>query len=113
MPDCAQCKELVAGQSLDNPREYLQLALRLLNMVKSGMFALCESTCSLEDLFKPEWPSDVVEHNFECASCGRKFQLFADTYHGHAGWDLTGPPTKEVDPEPAEASQLTVLTEEW
>jgi hypothetical protein len=113
MAECAQCKDLVEGQSLDKPREYLELALRLLNLVKDGGFVLTESTCSLEDLFKPQWPFDTVEHNFECASCGRRFQLFADTYHGHAGWGLTGPPIKIPDPEPADTSQLTVLTEEW
>ena len=82
------------GVSLDKPREYLELALRMLNLVKDGSFVLLESTCSLDDLFKPEWPSDIVEHNLECATCGRKYQLFADTYHGHAAWGLTGPPTR-------------------
>ena len=87
------------GVSLDKPREYLELALRILNLVKDGTFVLLESTCTLEDLFKSEWPSDIVEHNLECTACGRKFQLFADTYHGHAAWGLTGPPTRSVEVE--------------
>jgi hypothetical protein len=115
MAICAQCRELADGLSLDKPREYLELALRLLNLVKDGAFVLGESTCSLEDLFKPQWPSDSVEHNLECLSCGRKFQLFADTYHGHAGWGQTGPPTKKQDSdlELEEESHLTVVSEQW
>lgn len=113
MAACPNCGDLQEGLSLDKPRDYLELALRLLKLVKEGNFIQAESTCTLEDLFKPEWPADTVEHNFECAVCGRRFQLFADTYHGHAGWDLTGPPTKKDEPEPEETSNLTVLSEQW
>jgi hypothetical protein len=99
--NCAQCEEFVDGLSFDQPREYLEFALRVLRVVESGSLTLLESTCSLQDLFKPEWPSDIVEHNLECSSCGRKFQLFADTFRGHAGWGLTGPPRKIAELESA------------
>ncbi len=79
--------------------EYLELARRLLTAVDDGRMTLAASTCPLHDLFNAEWPADVVEHNFVCNACGRSFQLFADTFHGHAGWGLTGPPTKEPSPE--------------
>ncbi len=91
---CAQCEEFADGLSFEKPREYLEFALRVLRVVEAGTLELLESTCTLEDLFKEEWPGDIVEHNLECATCGRKFQLFADTYRGHAGWGLTGPPVK-------------------
>ena len=95
MPSCAKCDEFHAGLSTDKPREYLELARRLLGLVNQGVFVVTEGSCPLQDLFSAEWPADTVEHNFQCTACGRTFQLFADTYHGHAGWDLTGPPTKE------------------
>ena len=76
------------------PRDYLEFALRVLKVVEGGTLELLESSCPLQDLFKDAWPADIVEHNLECANCGRKFQLFADTYRGHAGWGLTGPPVK-------------------
>lgn len=96
-----QCEEFQEGVSFEKPREYLEFALRLIRQVESGTLTLDESTCKLEDLFKPEWPADIVEHNLLCGSCGRKFQLFADTFRGHAGWGLTGPPTKVEELEEA------------
>ena len=81
-------------QSFDKPREYLEFARQLIGLVRAGAFTLCESSCTLEDLFSPEWPGDLVEHNLECNTCGRFFQLFADTYRGHAGWGISGPQTK-------------------
>jgi len=91
---CAQCEEFQDGLSFVKPRDYLEFALRVLKVVESGTLQLLESTCPLQDLFKDEWPADIVEHNVECSTCGRKFQLFADTYRGNAGWGLTGPPVK-------------------
>jgi hypothetical protein len=104
MAACPQCKEFLEGKSFVKPREYLEFALSLVELVKNGALALNESTCKLEDLFNPDWPGDIVEHNLQCVSCGRKFQLFADTFRGHAGWGLTGPPTNVPELEEAASS---------
>jgi transposase-like protein len=90
--------------SFDKPREYLELARRLLNGVNDGKLSVTKCTCPLQDLFSAEWPANLVEHDFECSACGRTFQLFADTYLGHAGWGVTGPQTRE----PALAPSATV-----
>lgn len=95
MAACAKCDEFLDSRSFDKPREYLELARDLLGLVDAGVLKLAESTCALRDLFNPEWPAEMVEHNLQCNTCGRSFQLFADTYRGHAGWGLTGPQTKE------------------
>ena len=95
MAACLKCDEFLESKSFDKPREYLEFARQLYSLVDAGVFELLESTCTLQDLFKPEWPADMVEHNLQCHGCGRCFQLFADTYRGHAGWGLTGPQTKE------------------
>jgi hypothetical protein len=99
--------------SIDKPREYLEFARRLLTAVDDGRMTLAESTCPLQDLFNAQWPADVVEHNFVCTACGRSFQLFADTFHGHAGWGLTGPPTREPDPEQSASAPFTILNCQW
>lgn len=104
MAFCPKCEEFLAGRTIDKPREYLELAYRLLGLVNEGVFVATESTCSLADLFKPDWPADMVEHNLQCTACGRTFQLFADTFNGHAAWDLTGPQTKEPLLEPTTTS---------
>ncbi len=95
MAACTQCDGLMESLSFDKPREYLELAHRLLNAANDGKLIVTESTCPLEDLFRPQWPANVVEHDFQCTACGRSFQLFADTYLGHAGWGVTGPQTKD------------------
>jgi hypothetical protein len=81
--------------SFDKPREYLELARRLLNAVNEGKLSVIECTCPLQDLFSAEWPANLVEHDLQCSACGRTFQLFADTYLGRAGWGVTGPQTKD------------------
>ena len=100
----SQCDEFQVGLSFVKPRDYLEFVLRVLKVVEVGSLELLESTCPLQDLFKDEWPADIVEHNLECAACGRKFQLFADTYRGNAGWGLTGPPVKLAALEEAASS---------
>jgi len=82
------------SQSFGKAREYLEFARELIGLVQEGTFVLGQGTCTLEDLFNPEWPGDLVEHNLECSLCGRSFQLFADTYRGHAGWGVSGPQTR-------------------
>lgn len=104
MLPCSQCEEFQDGLSFVKPRDYLEFVLRVLKAVEVGSLELLESTCPLQDLFKDEWPADIVEHNLECAACGRKFQLFADTYRGNAGWGLTGPPVKLAALEEAASS---------
>ncbi len=110
---CSQCEGLSESRSIDKPGEYLEFARRLLRAVDDGRMTLAASTCPLQDLFNQEWPADVVEHNFRCNACGRSFQLFADTFHGHAGWGLTGPPTKEPAPEQSTSAPVTVLHCQW
>lgn len=106
MASCPKCDEFLVGRTIEKPREYLELAYRLLGLLNEGVFVATESTCPLQDLFKPEWPASVVEHNFQCSACGRSFQLFADTYHGHAAWDLTGPPRPEPEGQPENPKEM-------
>ena len=95
MAACPKCDGFMEGVSFEKPRDYLELARRLIFFVDQGIFVVKECTCPLPDLFNPQWPADIVEHNFQCSVCGRCYQLFADTYHGHACWGLTGPQTKD------------------
>lgn len=95
MPACTQCDGLMESLSFEKPREYLELARRLLTAVNEGKMSVTECTCPLQDLFSANWPANQVEHDLECIACGRTFQLFADTYLGHAGWGVTGPQTKD------------------
>lgn len=113
MAACTQCDGLMESLSFDKPREYLELARRLMGLVNDGILILTDGTCPLNDLFKPNWPANTAEHNFECKACGRTFQLFADTYLGHAGWGLTGPPRPDPTPVPENPPSATIELAFW
>src|SRR5579871_5352073 len=114
MAACKECDGLLESLCFEKPREYLEFARRLLEMVNNGnLILLTNSTCSLDDLFKPDWPANTAEHNLECKACGRKFQLFADTFLGHAGWGLTGPPRPDPTPEPTKPSTAKIELAFW
>ena len=83
---CAKRDGFAERQNFDNTRDYRNIARQLIEIVGEGTFWIVRATCPLEDLFGPKWPSDIVSHEFECLTCGRRFSRFADTYHGTAGW---------------------------
>ena len=33
---------------------------------------------------------DIVQYRIQCAVCGDRFELFADTHHGTGGWTREG-----------------------
>jgi hypothetical protein len=90
MDECAKCKGFSERLDLETPGEYRAIAGKLIEVVDQRTFAIVSADCPLEDLFKPVWPSDVVEHKFFCVACGRSYRLFADTYHGRASWSPVG-----------------------
>ena len=88
MASCPKCESFTKSFDIREPREYLGIARQLMDVVSQGTFLMVHATCPLQDLFRPEWPGNVVEHGFLCTGCGRSSQLLADTFHGHASWDV-------------------------
>lgn len=88
MAPCPKCEGFTRSFDMSKPREYLGIARKLMHVVDDGTFLMVHATCPLQDLFRPEWPGNVVEHGFQCTACGRSYHLFADTYHGRASWDM-------------------------
>ena len=82
------CDGFTERQNFPTLREYRDVVRQLIELVVSGRFLLVEASCPLEEMLSEPLPGDVVSHDFECADCGRRFHLFADTYHGRAGWRL-------------------------
>jgi len=66
--------------NIGSPYEYRDLARQLIEIVGQGTFRIVRATCPLEDLFNPQFPGDILTHDFECFACGQRFSLFADTY---------------------------------
>jgi len=88
MAHCPKCEGFMESMDFNQPREYLEMARQLIEELNHGTFVMVHATCPLQDLFNPQWPGNVAEHGFQCRSCGRTYQLFADTFHGRASWDL-------------------------
>jgi hypothetical protein len=83
---CAKCEGFSERLNLEHPHEYQAIAQQLIEVVEQGTFVIVRATCPLKELFGPQWPGDVIEHEFRCVTCGRRYELSADTYHGHASW---------------------------
>lgn len=83
---CLKCDGFAERIYPASPREYLDMVRQLIKIVNEGTFLLVHASCPLEEMFNTPMPGDVVSHDFQCTTCGRSFQLYADTYHGGAGW---------------------------
>ena len=87
---CNKCKGFSERLRINSSREYLDLARQSDELVEWGTFRLIRGTCPLKELPEhQQWPSDAITHIFECSSCGQRFQLAVDTYHGSGGtWEM-------------------------
>jgi hypothetical protein len=87
---CEQCAELDKRIPLSTPARYLTLAGATRKLVAAGTLVLVEGSVPLESL-QPGQPlpsdgTDSIRHLLACATCGRRYVLWADTYHGGA-WE--------------------------
>jgi len=88
---CQTCEGLSERFRIATPEEYRESVRQLKEMVGRGSLKLVHADCPLEDILnQPQWPGDVLVHDFQCAACGRGFHLCADTYHGHVDWSPRG-----------------------
>jgi hypothetical protein len=88
MGSCPKCDGFSQRFNISTFREYQDIVRQLIEIASQGTFLLVHASCPLEDVFKTPVPGDGIRHEFQCFACGRKFQLHADTYHGHASWTV-------------------------
>jgi hypothetical protein len=96
MPDvCAACGEVAPDQTIRTPQDLWSLVEALRSNLGAGV--LRENP--LWPLNKPRrdkrpfvelrqeepWPDDYLEYHFVCTSCGDRFRLAVETYHGSGG----------------------------
>jgi hypothetical protein len=88
---CRRCAELDRRIQLPSVASYLELAAAARELVATGELTLVEGNLPLASLQAgqplPSDGSDSIRHVFACAACGRRFVLWADTYHGGAVWE--------------------------
>ena len=87
MDQCAKCEGLYERFNIASPEEYKDVTRQLIGMVRRGSLAIVKASCPLEDILNPQWPDDIITHDFKCTACGRSFHLSADTYHDNASWE--------------------------
>jgi hypothetical protein len=83
---CPQCGGFSQKLNILTAREYRDIARQLIEIVGEGTFLLVRADCPLQEIVEGTWPGDMLEHEFECFACGRRFALSADTYHGNVSW---------------------------
>jgi hypothetical protein len=88
---CEQCAELDKRIPLPTPASHLALAGATRELIAAGTLVLVEGSVPLESL-QPGQPlpsdgTDSIRHPVACATCGRRYVLWADTYHGGGGWE--------------------------
>jgi hypothetical protein len=88
---CEQCAEFDKRIPLPTPASYLTLAGAARELVADGTLVLVEGSVPLASL-QPGQPlpsdgTDSIRHLLACATCGRRYVLWADTYHGGGAWE--------------------------
>ncbi len=84
---CPGCETFAKPFDIRKPDQYRDLARKLIEALNQGGLTLLRADCSLQELLEGTWPGDVLNHDFQCAMCRRRFALHADTYHGHVEWE--------------------------
>ncbi len=87
---CPKCGGFIEKITITEPNEYYDLVKQLQTILAEGTMSLVRATCDLKAIGQNlPWPADYIEHVFECTSCGRKFRLAIETYHGSGGaWEV-------------------------
>ena len=87
---CPKCQGFSEKMSLSSPHELFDLVGQIHEIIAQGTIEFVEGNCSLDEIApnKP-WPADYIECFFRCASCGHRFWLHVETYHGAGGaWEM-------------------------
>ena len=89
---CGRCSDLRQEYEIRTPGE-LRQAIRVArdNLADGALRDMTPPASADVDFAQlcvdGPWP-DFVEHYFECATCGWRFRLAVDTYHGYrGGWE--------------------------
>jgi hypothetical protein len=88
---CEQCAELDKRIPLPIPASHLTLAGAARELVADGTLVLVEGSVPLASLqpgqLLPSDGTDSIRHLLAYARCGRRYVLWADTYHGGGAWE--------------------------
>lgn len=87
---CEQCAELDKRIPLPTSASYLTLAGAARELVADGTLVLGRQRptgVTAAGTAAPSDGTDSIRHLLACATCGRRYVLWADTYHGGCAWE--------------------------
>lgn len=89
MATCPHCAALQENVAIQLPGDLKRVIRAVKDAVADGTLSVlaCEAPTSsrpFEELSPSSW-EDHVQYRFACTSCGQRFLLEAETYHGAGG----------------------------
>ena len=89
MSGCEKCKDLNTIFRISMPGDLKQAIRVAKDNVADGTISVIENAEKISQPFfqlseSGTW-DDIVHYEFKCNSCGQKFHLVAETYHGTGG----------------------------
>lgn len=85
-----RCEGFRETVRIEHPYQCFDLVEQIRMVLKDGTLSLIEGNCRLEEIIKGKpLPEDILYHVFQCTTCGCKFSLSVETYHGSGGsWQV-------------------------
>jgi hypothetical protein len=94
---CPKCDGFTERLTFATPDEYRAFVRQLIELVNKHNLSLKRADCRLEDLLTAPWPTgDTILHNFQCAGCGRRFELCVNVWNGRNWWRPERRPEKPI-----------------
>ena len=87
---CQICDDLHEIIRIEYPYQYYNIVDQIKTMLQEGILVLVDGNCDFSRIERNRpFPDDVPYHVFKCASCGCRFELCVETYHGSGGsWEV-------------------------
>ena len=105
------CAEFNERLTFSSPEKYRDFVRQLIDAVNQKKLLLRRADFPLEEMLTDSWPGgDNISHGLECARCGRRFELYVNTWNGRNWWE---PHVEAPDPTPLsvfKTGQITVMT---
>lgn len=90
MQSCATCESLMESIKIDSQGRLQEVARSLLPYLRQGTLEQLTGDDSLAEIAQGAW-GDLVASSFRCTTCGNRYELVVETYHGSGGaWRRCG-----------------------
>ena len=83
---CLRCVRFVWPKRFRTEAELYALVERVRSFVSNGILKVVQASSPIEKIREGFPSGDTCVLVFQCAKCGREFQLIADMYHGWGRW---------------------------